>query len=140
MTFEEHCIDDMREVEARLMLKAFVAVAVGVGTFEAVASGCEVVRDNALLDDVGDVVHFINRDVALVLGVDPIKLLQRMDGDGIVCSIFACEGAVCILDEDGTMNVLLEDGLIDGFGLRTGWFIEYDNLGIGDVIYTELEL
>lgn len=36
--------------------------------------------DNALLNDVGDVVHVINRDVALVLGVDLTELRQGMDG------------------------------------------------------------
>lgn len=139
MTFEQHRIDDVREVEALLLLEAFIVLAVGVGTIEAVTSGCEVVGDDALLDDVGDVVHIIDRDVALVLGVDPIELLQRMDGDGIVCGIFTREGAVGILDEDGTLDLLLEDGLIDGLRLRTGGFIEYDYLCIGDAIDAELK-
>ena len=139
MTFEQHRINDMREVETGLLLEALVVLAVGGGTIETVASGCEVVGDDALLDDVGDVVHVIDRDVALVLGVDPIELLQRMDGDGIVCGIFACEGAVGIFDEDGTVDVLLEDGLVDGLRLRTCGFIEYDYLCIGDTIDAELE-
>lgn len=139
MTFEQHSIDDVREVETWLLLEAFVVLTVSGSTIETITSGCEVVRDDALLDDVGDVVHVIDRDVALVLGVDPIELLQGMDGDGIVCGIFACEGAVGILDEDGALNLLLEDSLIDGIGLRTGGFIEDDYLGIGDAIDAELE-
>lgn len=121
------------------MLEALVVLAIGVGTIETVASCCEVVGDDALLDDVGDVVHFIDRDVALVLGVDPIKLLQRMNGNSIVSGIFTNEGAVGILDEDGSLDMLLEDGLKDGFGLRTSWFIKDDYLSIGDAIDAELE-
>ena len=139
MTFKQHCIDDMREVKTLLLLETFVVAAIGIGTLEAVASGCEVVGDDALLDDVGDIVHVIDRDVTLVLGVDPIELLQRMDSDGIVCGIFACEGAVGILNENGALDLLLEDGPVDGLGLRTGGFIENDYLCIGDAIDAELE-
>ena len=95
--------------------------------------------DDTLLYDVCDIIHVINGDVALVLGVDPVKLFQGVDGNGIACSIFTCEAAVSILDEDGALDVLLEDGLVDGLGLLTGWFIEDDNLCIGDAIDAELE-
>ena len=88
-----------------------------MGIGKGVASGCEVVGDDALLDDVGDVIHIIDRNVTLVLGIDPVKLFQRIDSDGIAYSIFTRETTIGIFDEDGTLNMLLEDGLVDGLGL-----------------------
>ena len=107
----------MREVEALLFLETFVIVTVGGSTLETITSGCEVVGDDTLLNDVGDIVHVIDRDVTLVLGIDPIELFQRVYDNGVSRSILACETTVCILDEDGALDVFLENGLIDGF-----WF------------------
>ena len=95
--------------------------------------------DDALLDDVGAVVHVIDRNVTLVLGIDPVKLFQRIDSDGIACSIFTREATVGIFDEDGTLNMLLEDGLVDGLGLRLCGLIKDNYLGIGDSVDAELE-
>lgn len=95
--------------------------------------------DDALLDDVGDVIHIIDRNVTLVLGIDPVKLFQRIDSDGIAGSIFTRETTVGIFDEDGTLNMLLEDGLVDGFGLRLCGLIKDNYLGIGDSVDAELE-
>ena len=95
--------------------------------------------DDALLDDVGDVVHIIDRDVTLVLGIDPVKLFQRIDSDGIAGSVFTRETTVGIFDEDGTLNMLLEDGLVDGLGLRSCGLIKDNYLGIGNPVDAELE-
>lgn len=104
----------MREIETLLFLETFVIVTVGGGRRERVASSCEIVGDDSLLYDVCDIIHVINGDVALVLWIDPVELFQRMDDNGVSRSILACETTVCILDEDGALDVLLENGLIDG--------------------------
>ena len=44
----------MGEVEPLLVLETLIILAVGVGLLERVASGCEVMRDDALLYNVGD--------------------------------------------------------------------------------------
>lgn len=139
MTVQQHCIDDMGEVEPLLVLETLIILAVGVGLLERVASGCEVMRDDTLLYDVGDIVHIIDTDIALILGIDPIELFKRMDDDGVVCGIITCKTTVGILNEDRAVDVLLADGLVYGLGLRGGGLIEDYYLGIGDAIDTELE-
>ena len=104
----------MREVEALLFLETFVIVTVGGSTLETITSGCEVVGDDSLLNNICDIVHVIDRDVTLVLGIDPIELLLWVYGNGFACSIFTSESSFGILDEDGALDVLLENGLIDG--------------------------
>ena len=95
----------------------FIVPAIDGGILETIASSREIVGDDTLLNDVCNIIHIINGDVALVLWIDPVKLFQRMYGNGIACSIFACEAAVGILDEDGALDVFLANGLINGF-----WF------------------
>ena len=129
----------MREVETLLILKTLVVAAIDGGILETIPSGCEVVGDDTLLYDVCDIIHVINGDVTLVLWIDPVELFQGMDGYSIACCILACEATVCILDKNGALDMLLEDGLIDGFWLRACGFIEDDYLGIGDAIDAELE-
>lgn len=114
MSLQQHRINDMREVETGLLLEALVVAAIDGGILETIASSREIVGDDTLLYNVCDIIHIINGDVALVLWIDPVKLFQRMYGNGIACSIFTCETAVCVLDEDGALDVLLENGLIDG--------------------------
>lgn len=139
MALKKHGVDDVREVEALLMLKAFVITAEGGGIREGVASGGEVVGDDTFLDDVGDIVHVIDRNITLILGVDPIELLQRMDGDGIVCSIFARKAAVGILNEDGALDMPMEDRPVDSLRLGASRFIQNNYLGIGNAIDAKLE-
>lgn len=130
----------MREVETLLFLKTLVVAAIDGGILETIASSREIVGDDTLLYDVCDIIHIINGDVALVLWIDPVKLFQRMDGNGIACSIFTCETAVGILDENGTLNLLLKNRPVDGFGLRLSGAFEDDYLCIGDSIDAELKL
>ena len=83
MALEKHGIDDMRKVEAMLMSEALVILAVGGHVGKRISSGCEVMGYYALLDDIGNIVHVIDRDVTFVLGIDPIELFQRMNDNGI---------------------------------------------------------
>lgn len=121
------------------MLETLIILAVGVGFLERVASGCEVMRDDTLLYDVGDVIHIIDTDIALILGIDPIELFKRMNDDGVVCGIITCETTVGVLNEDGAVDVLLADGLVYGLGLRGSGLVEDYYLGISYAIDTELE-
>lgn len=139
MTIQQHCVDDMGEVEPLLVLQTLIVLGVGIGLLERVASGSEVMRDDALLYDVGDVIHIIDTDIALVLGIDPVELFKRMNDDGIVCGVITRKTTVGVLNEDRAVNVLLADGLVYGLGLRGSGLVEDYYLGIGDAIDTELE-
>ena len=114
MSLKQHGVDNVREVETLLFLKTLVVAAIDGGILETIASSREIVGDDTLLYDVCDIIHIINGDVALVLWIDPVELFQRMDDNGVSRCILACETTVCILDEDGALDVLLENGLIDG--------------------------
>lgn len=107
----------MRKVQSFLVSQSLVVLTIRLRIRKRISSCRKVVRDDAFLDNVGNVVHVIHSHVALVFGVDPVELLERVDGDGVVGGVFAGEAAVGVLDEDAAVDVLLEDSLVDGLGL-----------------------
>lgn len=75
MFVEEHGVDDVRQAQPRMVGIAAIVAQVGVGVGKGVAAGVEVVADDAMLDDVGDVMHVVDGDVAFVAWVDHLHAL-----------------------------------------------------------------
>lgn len=120
------------------MLKPLVVAAISVGALKGVASGSEVVRHDAFLYDIGDIVHIIYSHIALVLRVHPIELLQLVDCDCIAGGVIAGKRAVGIFDEDSASYVLLPDSAVDSLGLGGGGLVEDHYFGICDAVDSKL--
>lgn len=121
------------------MSKTLIVAAVGGSIMEGVAAGGEVMADNTLLNDVGDIIHIINIDITLVLWIHPVEFFKGVDGYGIVAGILASETTVSIFNKDAAMDVHLTDSLVDGIGLGSGRFVQYNDLGMVDALDAELE-
>lgn len=121
---EEHGVDEVREVDGTQRGVSVIGLEECGNILEAVTSGIEKVAYHALLYDVGDVLHVVDSDVALVARVHELELFEGVYRDPVFRVDLGAEEAVSILDKDCTGDFLLFDCSHDCLGLGCRGLVE----------------
>ncbi len=129
----------MREVDGTQGGVSVVGLEECLDILEAVTPGVEKVAYHALLDDVGDVLHVVDCDVALVARVHELELFERVYRNPVFGIDLGAEEAVSILDKDCTGDFLLFDCSHDCLGLGCRGLVENHYVNVVEAEAPELE-
>lgn len=136
---EEHGVDEVRKVDGAQRGVSVVGFEECLDILEAVTPGVEKVAYHALLDDVGDVLHVVDCDVALVARVHEFELFEGVYSHTVFGINLGAEEAVGVLDEDCTGDVLLFDCSHDCLGLRGRGLVENHYANVVEAEAAELQ-
>ena len=129
----------MREIDGTQRGVSVIGLEECGNILEAVTSGIEKVAYHALLYDVGDVLHVVDSDVALVARVHELELFEGVYRDPVFRVDLGAEEAVSILDKDCTGDFLLFDCSHDCLGLGCRGLVENHYANVVESEATELQ-
>lgn len=139
LSVEEHGVDEVREVDGAQRGIFFVGLEECLDVFEAVTTGIEKVAHHALLNYVGDVLHVVDCDVALVARVHEFELFEGVYSHTVFGINLGAEEAVGILDEDCSGDVLLFDCSHDCLGLGCRGLVKNHYVNVVEAEAAELQ-